>query len=225
MPHFDVRVTEIATFARHRIVRWPAGDLPLAAPGQFFLARTPASPVDFLRRPIFPAQAEPAAQTVWLEDGHPLAALEPGDELDLHGPFGRAAPWPERASRLLLAGRALPRLWPLLTWALARGWAVAWLWPDAPEEALDVLPPAVELARGPLTPDLAEWAEAIVLDVPDPSETAREVRRLCPLKPTGAVLAFRLPALPCGFGGCQACWVETRHGRRLACVDGPVVAV
>lgn len=225
MDSLIVTVLEITTFARHRLVRWPAADAAPPAPGQFYLARTRAAPAPFLRRPVFPAPAAPVGQAIWLEADHPLAALEPGDELDLLGPCGRAVPWPERASRLLLAGGALPRLWPLLNWALARGWAVAWWWPDAPDEVLDVLPPAVELARGPLTPDLAEWAEAIVLDLPDPSETAREIRRLCPLKSSGAVLAFRLPALPCGFGGCQACWVETRHGRRLTCLDGPVVAV
>jgi hypothetical protein len=87
---------------------------------------------------------------------------------------------------------------------------------------LDALPPAVEVARGPVTAEAAEWADTVLLDVADPKEMARSIRRRRPLQPAGSLLSFFQPVLPCGFGGCQACWVETRHGRRLACLDGPV---
>jgi hypothetical protein len=29
-------------------------------------------------------------------------------------------------------------------------------------------------------------------------------------------------SMACGFGACLGCVVDTRHGRRTSCVDGPV---
>jgi hypothetical protein len=226
MPPFRARVTEIATIAGHLRVRWQAGDGPAAAPGQFYLARAARSSHPVLRLPVFAVAAPPAGHEFWIDPDHPYAALEPEDPLDLVGPLGRGVKLPDRASRLLMISQSLARLWPLAVRALAQGWSLAWLWPEgAPEGMLEVLPPVVEVAQGAVAADLAEWADLAVLDVPDPAATARRLRRLCPLKPAGFVQAFRLPTLPCGFGGCQACWVETARGRRLACVDGPVMEV
>jgi hypothetical protein len=111
-------------------------------------------------------------------------------------------------------------------WALAQGWAVTWLWPDGlPDGVLAVLPAAVEALSGPPTAETVAWADVAVLDVPQPAAAARRLRSLSPLRPADFVQAVCLPALPCGFGGCQACWVETRRGRRLACIDGPILPV
>ncbi len=219
-------VAEIATLAGHLRVRWRSERPTPAAPGQFYLAWAPLNAHPFLRLPVFPvADAGPEAE-LWLEPAHPYAALEPGAELQLAGPLGRSLPWPERTARVLLVGQTLTHLWPVLTWALTRGWAAAWLWPEVlPADLLDVLPPSVEAARGPVTPELAEWADVAILDVPDPAASARALRHASPLKLAGTILAFQHPAMPCGFGGCQGCWVETRRGRRLACVDGPVLPI
>lgn len=226
MPVIRARVAEIATLAGHLRVRWHPEQPTPAAPGQFYLAWAPLAAHPFLRQRLFPVAAADHEPECWLEPAHPYAALEPGADLHLAGPLGRSLPWPDRTARVLLIGQTLSQLWPVLTWALARGWAVAWLWPEAlPEGLLDVLPPMVEAARGPVTPELAEWADVAILDVPDPAATARALRHASPLKPAGTLLAFHHPAMPCGFGGCQGCWVETRRGRRLACVDGPVLPI
>lgn len=228
MPRFRATVTEIATFGGHLRVRC-AGQTPAFAPGQLALADWEReAPAQFiLRRPLFPVAAAAGAElSFWLEASHPYAGLAPGDGLDLAGAVGQAVAWPARTARLLLIGDGLPALWPILTWALAQGWAVTWLWPaGVPEGALAALPAAVELAAGPPSAETVAWAEAIVLDVPEPAEAARRLRSLSPFRPTDFIRALRLPPLPCGFGGCQACWVETRRGRRLACQAGPFLPV
>lgn len=213
----------MAAFSGQRRVRCLSGGRPLPGPAQFLLARLPGSPSPL---PIFPASAGPGQWEFWLDDSHPLAAAAPGGELVAWGPIGRVLPWPERAARGLLVSSSLARLWPVMAWALVRGGPLTWIWPERPaDELLQVLPAAVEVAVGAVTAELAEWADVAVIDVPQPAALAGHLRSLAPLRPADGVLAFQLPPMPCGFGGCQACWVETRRGRRLACVDGPALPV
>lgn len=224
MPFFRATVTEIATFGGHLRVRC-AGPAPAFAPGQLALAGRPAAP-EFLRQPLFPVAAAGGELTFWLEAGHPFAGLTPGDELDLAGAIGRTPRWPARAARLLLIADRLPALWPVMSWAVGQGWAVAWLWPaGVPEGALAALPAAVEILTGPPSAETAEWADVALLDVPEPAEAAHRLRALGPPRPPEFAQALCLPPLPCGFGGCQACWVEARRGRHLACQSGPFLAL
>lgn len=222
MPVFGWQVTEIATFAGQRRVRCaPAGGPLPSGPGPFYLADLPEAALG-PRPALFPV-VDAAGLEFWLEAGV-FPGLAPGSELRAVGPLGRAIPWPARAARLLLVGATLPRLWPVMQWALAQHWAAAWAWPaPLPEELLAGLPPAVELTLGPPAAEHAQWADVIVIDWPEPEAMARQVRALAPLRSGDSVLAFHTPLMPCGFGGCQACWVATRRGRRLACVDGPVL--
>src|SRR6185436_7615652 len=108
---------------------------------------------------------------------------------------------------------------PVITAALATGLSVAVL---APRGA-DLLPAAVEIQRGPVSEDLARWADVVVLDVADPHARADHIRTLAPGRGRDFVQALMPTPLPCGVGACQACWVQTGHTRRLACVDGPVL--
>lgn len=226
MPQFHAQVTEIETIAGHLRVRCAVAEGAAAGSGQFYLAQAAVPAHPFLRLPVFPVSAPAGGIEFWIEAAHPYAALEPEGTLDLLGPLGRGISWPNRAACLLLVAQALTRCWPLMAWALEQGWSVTWLFPEGvPQELLNCLPPTVEVRHGPPTADLAQWADVAVLDLPDPVAFARDLRALCPLRAAGFVQAFRLPLLPCGFGGCQACWVETAHGRRLACVDGPVLEV
>ncbi len=84
------------------------------------------------------------------------------------------------------------------------------------------LPPQVEW-----TPDLSaalEWADYVALDV-------SPARLRAPLDELGisaeSLLATPTQVLvtiemPCGFGGCFACYVPGRKGWKLACREGPV---
>jgi hypothetical protein len=222
MPQFRARVNEVATAGQHWVVRCAGLAGPAAAPGQFYLALVESDLHPLLREPVFPVAAGPGACEFWLAEAHPLATLSPNDTLDLVGPLGRAAQWPARARRLLLASRGPERLWPLMTWAVAQGWSVAWWWPDGvPAGLLSALPSTVEAHTGDLAAEAAVWADVAVLDVAEPAPVARRLRSLGLPRAAGFVLAYQLPVIPCGFGGCQACWVGTGRGRRLACLDGP----
>lgn len=222
MRQFILNVAEIATFGGQFHVRCAGGpDLPFA-PGQFYLARTEIAAQPFLRVPLYPFPTQSGGPEFFIDPDHPYAALAPGDTLNLLGPCGRGFNLPPRAAHLLLVAASPARLFSLLSAALEHRFAVTLLLP--PDAPLPDLPPHVEIHRGPLTADLAAWADVIALDVPDPAAWVREIRALRLGPPTGFIQALITPTLPCGVGACQACWVETDHAyaRKLACVDGPV---
>lgn len=206
-------IVEIETFAGQHHVRC-ATDAPPAQPGQLFLLEAGA----FLRQPAFPL-----SQLSFLLPTS--SALEPGHTLNLLGPFGSKFQWPVGLTRLLLMSDSPERLWLFVAEALKRDVSVAWLWPSGVPEWAAALPPVVEFHAGPPTRELADWADVAVLDVLDATDAARRLRALNPLKPAHFVQALCVPTLPCGTGACQACWVETRRGRKLACVDGPMFVV
>jgi dihydroorotate dehydrogenase electron transfer subunit len=216
-----LRVFEISTASGGQIrVRCDGEAAPRSTPGQVWLARAESPTQPFLRLPLFPDSTPGGGFEFLVDRAHPYAALAPGLGLDLVGPVGRGFSLPPRAAHVLLVAASLERLSPLLYHALERQFAVAVLIPESAR--LPALPPAVEVQRGPLTHDLAGWADVVALDVPDPEARAREVRALVPTRPAGFVQALITPPMPCGVGACQACGVEIGRGRRLACVDGPV---
>jgi dihydroorotate dehydrogenase electron transfer subunit len=226
MSPLALQVTEIATSAGQLSVRCAGGPEHLGAPGQFYLASASVPDPPFLRAPLFPFSTHTGRWEFLVDAAHPFARLQPGDPVDLIGPLGRGFELPPRAARLLLIARSPERLLPLMHWALARQWPVALLFTDgAPEPSLADLPLAVEVERGPLTAELAAWAEVVALDVADAEAGAEHARSLCPPRPESFVQALITPTMPCGVGACQACWVDTPHGRRLACLEGPVMAL
>jgi dihydroorotate dehydrogenase electron transfer subunit len=189
-------------------------------PGQFCLALLDEAAL--LREPLFPASPTDFV----IEAAHPVAALEPGATLDLIGPLGAGFSLPAGASRLLIIAEQPARILALMRTALAQHWSVAWHWREAvPAWAAALLPPDVEFHSGALIAETIEWAEVVILDVPDPAEVAERVRALRPLRPAGFIQTLRVPLMPCGVGACQACWVETARGRKLACVEGPIFSI
>lgn len=199
------------------------GAAPLFAPGQAALAYCrDLQGQPFLRVPLYPFySAASGFEFVVPEEAHPYAELAPGDELDVLGPVGRGFDLPARAGHLLVAAAWLGRLAALFDGALERGWAITlWLPPGAPTPSV---PEAVEVQRGELAAELLEWAEVVALDLPEPERWAAELRARQPGRARGYIQALVEVPMLCGTGACQACWTETGHGRRLACVDGPVI--
>jgi len=222
MPPLRIKITEIATIGRQVRVRCEprGGPLPAVRPGQFCLASLDKAAL--LREPLFPAS--PTEFVV--DESHPWAALEPGAVLDLLGPFGAGWALPAGASRLLIVAENPARVLAVMRAALAQNASVVWAWREAvPDCAATLLPAEVEFHIGTLTAEVAEWAEVALLDVPEPGATAARLRDLRPLRPAGFVQGLCGPAMPCGGGACQACWVATARGKRLACVDGPVLQI
>ena len=226
MRQFQLSVGEIATSGVFGQVHVRcAGEQPSAsgAPGQFYLALADVSPRPFLRASLFPYPGPRGELTFSLHPAHPFASLQPGAWLDLVGPCGRGFALHPRAWNFLLVAESIERLLPLAHFALASRRSVTLLLPSG--APLPDLPPAVEIQRGPLTADLAAWADLIALDAPDPERRAREARVLCPTRPADFVQALVVPPMPCGTGACRACWVELGERRQLACVDGPVFSL
>jgi hypothetical protein len=228
MRQFMLQVGRVARLAGGGEVRVMCeGAAPLFAPGQAALAysrRLPAQP--FLRVPLYPFRSSAMGFEFCTADGaHPYAALVPGDELDVLGPVGRGFDLPPRAGHLLAAAATPARLLALMDWALERGWAVTmWLPPQAvPPGAPPSLPEAVEVQRGELSAELLGWADIVALDLPEPACRAAEIRAARSGRAPGFVQALVDVPMPCGTGACQACWVESGRGRKLACVDGPVI--
>lgn len=220
MLQFRATITEIETFPGQLAVSWRAAEARRPHPGQYYLALPPAG----APTPLFPGRS---AEAWLLPAGHPLATLAPGDTLSLLGPCG--AVWEPRPDQnVLVIGDQPEKLLFVLARALAARCSVTWWWRAAvPEWAPRLLPPAVELQRGPLTQELARWAEVLVADGP-PEGVARLARRLRELggpKPAAFAHAFLTPPMPCGVGACLACWAEGARGRRLACVDGPLMVI
>ncbi len=211
-------------------------------PGCFVLA-------DFggpLREVLFPAAMDVEGFSVLVPPGHPVQRLLPGAEVGLLGPFGRGFQI-EQAERLLLVAEAhtLPPLLPLLEVAPMVTLVLA-----APTRALlpasHRFPPAVELhvitqdgsagytgtletchnEDSPLL-ELVQWADRIcasceALFYPVLARIVRQ-QRLNP--PANFAQALVQVVMPCGVGACEICRVQTRHGERRACTDGPVFDV
>ena len=225
MRQFNLKVVRVAQVPGGVAVRVTCeGATPVFAPGQAALAysRLPGQP--FLRVPLYPFNSSAGGFEFCAADStHSYAALSPGDDLDVLGPCGHGFDLPPRAGHLLVVAASPARLMALLDWALECGWAVSmWLPPGAPSPSL---PEPVEVQRGELSTELLDWAEVVALDLPEPARWAAEIRARLPGRAGGFIQALVDVPMPCGTGACQACWVSgvTGYGRKLACVDGPVI--
>lgn len=221
MREFELRVVEVAAKGGSIRVECDGPD-PGAAAGQMCLALAAWPNQPLLRVPLYLLPARDRRPAFYVPGSHAYARLAPGDRLALIGPAGRGFRLPPAGGHLLAIASSLERLAPLIEAALQKGLAVTVLTPRTAE----LLPPDVEIHRGPLIAELARWADTVALDVTDPAARAARLQALAPDRGPGYVQALHQPPMPCGVGACQACWVHLAHAntRKLACVDGPVFA-
>jgi len=183
----------------------------IPAPGQFVMALAERHPAAH-RIPLFPCAIH--------DDGFSSLMVpetwQPGDELDLMGPFGRGFTPSEAGSRWLFIS-SLPdggTLLPLVEMGLERGLELAW-WGESGRR----LDPAVEIVLD--LPAALDWSDYTACETdPETMGTLQAIWRSPPSKASIEVLV--LTDLLCGFGACQACAVTGRRGFRLSCSDGPV---
>lgn len=197
-----------------------------------------------LRRPLFPAAVHEGRLDFLLTPGHPAAALQAGESIDLLGPLGRPFRLPRPGGALLLVADAthLPVLLPAADRALAdRSRVALWLWAPSARDLLPLarLPTDVEIqlstadgSAGRPTPHLVEhdalsglmaWADKVLVAA-DPSgypDLATVVRRVRVEGAADFAQAVVVPTIVCGVGACQGCAVPTRRGPRRACRNGP----
>jgi dihydroorotate dehydrogenase electron transfer subunit len=222
---FRVTLARLLALADGRLAAELGGATPLdKAPGRFYLALPPAGfDGTYLRQPAHPILDEAGGPALELPVAWAGRGLQPGDELDLLGPCGRASSLPEHAYNvLLIAGPSgAGRLLPLASAALARRAAVTLV--CAGPQTLRGLPAEVEVRFGlEGLGEMLAWAQAVYAHLP-PGEL-RVVQALLRAGPAGReARAYCLPPAPCGVGACGACAVPTRSNWRLACLEGPWV--
>ncbi|MBX5451000.1 hypothetical protein [Thermogemmatispora sp.] len=178
-----------------------------------------------------------------------LAKRPVGEELNILGPLGQGWRLPARAKTLLLVaeGFGIVSLALLAQRASEQGLEVTLVQQVA--QAQEGYPPALlpieveyhlvisdrNTDRGngtgdktgqqrtllTLLGDYLGWADAVCLGVS--RETALQLyQRFEDLRQPGFAQVVVLQPLVCGIGTCLACALETAHGPRLICQDGPI---
>jgi hypothetical protein len=190
------------------------------APGRYIMALG-KSRDDWLSHPLFSAGS---GQGGFLAAPPIPSSWRPGDELYLHGPYGRGFSMPAATRRLALVSLGITpaRLMPLVRQALEDHAAVA-LFADGPTPEM---PPAVEVNALRELPEALGWCDYLAVDLP--IERWNEIRMLLRLgegAPSLSIPAQVLVAaeMPCaGMADCGVCALSSRKKMRLACKHGPV---
>ena len=200
----------------YSLVRVERGGLEPGEPGQFFMLEAPGRP---LPRPMSLCLAPPGELGFLVDAIGPgtraLAALEPGDELDVFGPLGNGYRLDVERPLLVGGGIGLAPL-PYLAERLGRPPAVLGFRSDRHAEAAALLPGAEVVVEPRLVTELVDPGMDVLACGPEPMLHA--VAALAPR----AQLAWEAP-MACGYGACYGCVVEIRGALRRLCVDGPVL--
>ena len=218
------RCTQLELIGSHIRVHFQTDLVP--ALGQFFLARLAATFDPYLPYIFYPSAIDDSGFTVDLAaTDSALRFLSPGQPIELLGPIGTAIPnLPTRSRVLLVADTSPAVLLPIATQAIARGGTASLIL--ANRYPLENLNPEIELRIGDLPTLLTEYAptaDFIFIHtqprlLPTFYQTLAEVRARVATDFARALID--LP-MPCGVGACQACYLKTRHGHKLACRHGP----
>ncbi len=218
-------------------------------PGQFFNLAVPGDPSHLLRLPFSYAHADPEAGEVEFafrirgEGTERLAGLAEGTPTDLLGPAGRGWTVPEGAKRALLVagGRGIVTIVSLAE-ELSRAGVPFHAVQGASIGAGIVYTARLEELAGsaaavrPVTEDGSVGTTGLASEVAcelvagggydavfacGPDEMMAAVSAACTAAGVPCQVSMeRLMA--CGFGACTTCLVDTRHGRKGACKEGPV---
>ena len=220
-----------------------------ARPGQFLhvLSRDETAYDPLLRRPYSVYRVDRTAETLsvlvraygrgsaWLmEQG-------PGARLDVMGPLGSPFQVRPKSHHLLMVagGVGAAPLLMLAEQAIRDGKQVTYLMGANDATALlpaSELPDEVEYVVATidgsmghtgfvtdLIPDYLQWADQVFSCGPEPMfRSLRAVVHKHRLGDRPDVQMAVERTMACGIGACLGCMVETRHGMKTACVDGPV---
>ena len=191
-------------------------------PGQYLPCQNLSGDFEVLPTPLFRVMGS-------VKDSLNLAPLpdrwHPGDRIAFQPPQGKGFDLPGSVRRLGLLSLSTSPLYllALVRFALDQGAAIALFCEAQPHrDILNNLPTSVEV--GPIASLLEnlDWPDFLAVDVRQGelgalSTLFGQIELRCP----GQVLIHT--PMPChGLGECGVCTVETRHGWRMACVDGPV---
>lgn len=221
MPELTAKLVEIFSLGGSRagILDLPHKTWPI--PGQYLPAQALANSSEILPTPLFRVGTETERLAL-----APLpASWQPGDRLVLLPPQGQGFLLPASALRVALCAIGVDpsRLMPLIPLALDQNATVTLVCDPQPSpDILHLIPSVVEVAPLSTLMDNLEWPEYLALDLK--RESLPQLDELIPLDSLhfeGQVLVRT--DMPChGLGDCGVCAVETPHGMKLACSDGPV---
>jgi dihydroorotate dehydrogenase electron transfer subunit len=144
-----------------------------------------------------------------------LAALEPGEEVDVLGPLGHGFDL-EVARPLLVGGGIGVAPFPYLSERLGAPPAVLGFRTARHAEAAALVPNAEVVLEPAYVTEAIPAGRDVLACGPEPMLEA--VRALAP----GAQLAWEAP-MACGYGACSGCAVEIDGRLARLCLEGPVL--
>ena len=207
----------------YTLVRVERRSLDAGRPGQFFMLEAPGR---LLPRPFSLCQAPPGELGFLIDAIGPgtraLAALRPGDAINVLGPLGNG--FDLDVERPLLVGGGIGIApFPYLSETLGSPPALLGFRSAAHAEAAVLVPNATvvlepEYVTERLTIALDGRSDRAVLAC-GPEPMLEAVLRIAP----GAQTAWEAP-MACGYGACYGCVVERDSHYRRLCIDGPVLA-
>ncbi len=210
------RVVAVDAVGPYALVRVERGPLEPGEPGQFFMLTPPGRT---LPRPMSLCLAPPGELAFLLDPVGPgtraLAALRPGEPLDVLGPLGTGFRLDVERPLLVGGGIGIAPL-PYLAERLGGAPAVLGFRTERHAEAAALLPGAQVVVEPRLVTELVEPGYDVLACGPEPM--LRALARIAPQ----AQLAWEAP-MACGYGACYGCVVEIRGRLRRLCVEGPVL--
>lgn len=214
------------------------------APGQFVHLRIAVDADFMLRRPFSVFRAGSGRLEILYQvvgrGTRVLAGMATGSRMDLIGPLGRGWWIPDgTAHALVVAGGLGAAPMGMLVEELARRGVAVTMAQGAPTEgrllARDLFD-AVCRRSEVATDDGSAGMCGLVTDLADDLMAAArpDIVYVCGPEPMQRIVAAQASAagvscqvslerlMACGVGACLSCVVSTTHGRKRACVDGPV---
>jgi dihydroorotate dehydrogenase electron transfer subunit len=211
------RVVSSEQIGLYTLLTVDRGGLESGVPGQFFMLEAPGRVVP---RPMSLCLAPPGELAFLFEPIGPgtraLAALEPGDGLQVFGPLGNGFRLDVDRPLLVGGGIGIAPL-PYLSTELNTPPTVLGFRSSEYAEAASLLPQAEVVVDPTLVTDVLPSGYDVLACGPEPMLDA-----LAALAP-GAQLAWEAP-MACGYGACYGCVVEVEGRYKRLCVEGPVLA-
>jgi len=215
----------------------------VARPGQYVMVRCGEGDEMPLRRPLSVHRTSRKGGVAFLfavvgRGTEWLAQRKQGDSLDLFGPLGNGFDIAPSSKNLLLVagGIGIAPLIALAESAVATGSSVTLLMGDKNKARIypeRLLPSEIKVVvatedgslglKGMVTdliPQFVSGADQVFACGPLPMY--RRMAEMCGQRGNMPVQVLLEAVMGCGVGACLSCAVETGHGRKLVCKDGPV---
>jgi dihydroorotate dehydrogenase electron transfer subunit len=215
----------------------------MACPGQYVMVRCGEGQDMPLRRPLSVHRTSRDGCIAFLfavvgRGTEWLAQRKQGDILDIFGPLGNGFEVRHSSRNLLLAGGGIgiAPLVALAESAIAAGRSVTLLIGDRTAARIypnRLLPSEIKVAvstedgslgsKGMVTDLLPQFvSEADQVFACGPLPMYRRMAEMSGKWGNVSVQVLLETVLGCGVGACLSCTIETEHGRKLVCKDGPV---